>query len=334
MPVTESLKGGPPECRTMTTVGTASASPGELDTGRIEIGEARDGSTVGLPVAVVNGARSGETLYIQAASDGDELNGVGVVQRVVPQLDPAELAGTVVVVGVVNYHGFLVAEHRNPIDDTKLNRAYPGDPNGSSSERIAAATYDVARGADLILDLHQGSTSRMIDEVRVRCGRRHRLHRECLRLAKTFGCGHVLDQKGPDGQLARVAPDDGIPTVDPELGGAVGWDESSIRTGVQGVFNVLRGYDFLDGDVETAEQTRASGFDQYGAPAGGLVRFRADLGDEVRAGQTLFEVTDAFGGLKSRITADNDGVFWRSRRLPQVASGEYVCSIATNLDSY
>jgi hypothetical protein len=318
----------------MTTVGTASASPGEFDTGRIEIGEARDGSTVGLPVAVVNGARDGKTLYVQAASDGDELNGVGVVQRVVPQLDPRDVAGTVVVVGIVNYHGFLVAEHRNPIDDTKLNRAYPGDPNGSSSERIAAATYDAARGADLILDLHQGSTSRMIDEVRVRCGRRHRLHRECLRLAKTFGCGYVLDQKGPDGQLARVAPDDGIPTVDPELGGAVGWDESSIRKGVQGVFNVLRGYGLLDGDVETTEQTRASGFDQYGAPAGGLVRFHAELGDEVRAGDTLFEVTDPFGGLKSRIAADGDGIFWRCRRLPQVASGEYVCSVATNVDSY
>jgi hypothetical protein len=318
----------------MTTVGTASASPGEFDTGRIEIGEARDGSTFGLPVAVVNGQRDGKTLYVQAASDGDELNGVGVVQRVVPQLDPEEIAGTVVVVGIVNYHGFLVAEHRNPIDDTKLNRAFPGDPNGSSSERIAAATYDVARTADLILDLHQGSTSRMIDEVRVRCGRRHRLHRECLRLAKTFGCGYILDQKGPDGQLARVAPDDGIPTVDPELGGAVGWDESSIRKGVQGVFNVLRGYGFLEGNVETETQTRASGFDQYGSPSGGLVRFQVDLGDRVRAGDTLFEVTDSFGGLKSRIAADNDGIFWRSRRLPQVASGEYVCSVATNVDTY
>ncbi|MFB6280512.1 MAG: deacylase, partial [Haloferacaceae archaeon] len=60
----------------MTTVGTASAGPGEIATGRIEAGEARDGSAVGLPVAVVEGAEPGETLYLQAASDGDELNGV------------------------------------------------------------------------------------------------------------------------------------------------------------------------------------------------------------------------------------------------------------------
>jgi predicted deacylase len=317
----------------MITVGTARAAPGEVDTGRLAVGESRTGASVGLPVAVVNGARDGDRLYLQAASDGDEVNGVGVVSRVVPRLDPADLAGSVVAVGVVNYHGFLVGEHRNPIDDTKLNRAYPGDPDGTSSERIAAATYDLASDADLVVDLHQGSTSRMIEEVRVRCGRRHRLHRECLQLARTFDCGFVLDQKGPDGQLARVAPDDGIPTIDPELGGSVGFDEASIRAGVDGVFNVLRAYGFLEGSVDPDEQTRAAGFDQYGAPAGGVVRLRAALGDRVSPGDPLFDVTDAFGSRKARVTADSPGVFWRTRRLPQVATGEYVCSVGTDLDT-
>jgi predicted deacylase len=318
----------------MTSLGTASAVPGEFDTGRLTVGEARDGSTIGLPVAVINGARDGKTLYMQAASDGDELNGVGVIQRVVPQLDPADLAGTILIVGVVNYYAYQNAEHRNPIDDTKLNRAYPGDANGTASERIAAATFDAASRADLALDLHQGSTSRMIEEVRVRCGTRHRLHDECLQLAKVFGCGYVLDQKGPDGQLARAAPDDGVPTVDPELGGCVGWDDDSIRAGVDGVFNVLEYYDFLDGRVAPRPQTRASGFEQYGSPAGGLVTFQADLGDRVSAGQTLFEITDVFGTVKETVSADSSGVFWRSRRLPHVASGEYVCSVGTDIDTY
>ncbi|WP_255194195.1 succinylglutamate desuccinylase/aspartoacylase family protein [Natronobeatus ordinarius] len=317
-----------------TTLGTASAAPGEADTGRLEVGETRDGSPVGLPVAVINGARPGKTLYVQAASDGDELNGVGVVSRVVPQLDPAEISGTILVVGIVNYHAFQVAEHRNPIDDTKMNRTYPGNENGTSSERIAHATFEAATRADLVLDLHQGSTSRMIDEARVRCGKRHRLHEECLELAKVFGCGYVLDRKGPDGQLARAAPDEGIPTIDPELGGAVGWDEASIQKGVDGVFNVLRYYGFLEGDVTLRSQIRASGFNQYGSPVGGLVRFQKELGDRVQAGDTIFEVTTVFGESKATVTADNDGILWRTRRLPQVATGEYVCSIGTDVDRY
>ena len=318
----------------MASLGTARAAAGEIDTGRLKVGQTRDGTTVGLPVAVVNGARDGKTLYLQAASDGDELNGVGVLRRVVPQLDPADFAGTVLAVGVTNYYAFQVAEHRNPIDDTKLNRAYPGNDSGTTSERVAAATFEPASRADLILDLHQGSTSRMIEEVRVRCGSRHRLRDECLELAKVFDCGYVLDQKGPEGQLARAGPDEGVPAVDPELGGSVGWDEASVQAGVEGVFNVFRYYGFLDGTVKPGRQTRASGFEQYGSPTGGLVDFAVDLGDRVSARQTLFEVTDVFGERKTEVTADSSGVFWRTRRLPQVATGEYVCSVGTDIDTY
>jgi len=64
----------------MATLGTASAAPGEIGTGQLRVGEARDGSAVNLPVAVISGARDGRTLYIQAVSDGNELNGLGVIQ--------------------------------------------------------------------------------------------------------------------------------------------------------------------------------------------------------------------------------------------------------------
>jgi predicted deacylase len=318
----------------MRRLGTASAAPGEIDTGRLAIGQGRDGAEIGLPVAVLNGADDGETLYIQAASDGDELNGVGVVRRLIPQLDPEQLSGTILVVGIANYFAFQMGEHRNPIDDTKLNRAYPGDEDGTSTERIAARTFEVAKGADYALDLHQGSTSRMIHEVRVRCGKRHRLHDECLELAKVFGCGHVLDQKGPEGQLARAGPDEGIPTVDPELGGAVGLDEESVEIGVNGVFNVLEYYDFLPGTVRRDNQTRAQNFEQYGSPVGGFVDIQQELGATVERDETLFTVTDVFGEQRAEVTADSDGVFWRTRRRPQVATGEYVCSVGTDIDTY
>jgi predicted deacylase len=318
----------------MTTVGTASASAGEKDVGRLRVGETRDGSPAELPVCVINGARSGRTLYIQAASDGDELNGVGVLTRVVPRLDPARITGTILIVGVVNYFGFQQATHRNPIDDTKLNRAYPGDSEGSTSERIAHATFQIGTRADLALDLHQGSTSRMIEETRIRCGHHHRRHNDCLELAKAFDCGYVLDRKGPDGQLARVLTDEGVPTIDPELGASVGWDENSISAGVRGVMNVLGHYGFLDRDVAENPQTRARGFDRYNAPAGGLVRFEAELGDRIDRGETLFVVTDPFGTVKDTVSATGGGVFWRSRRLPQVATGEYVCSVGTDIDEY
>jgi predicted deacylase len=318
----------------MRSLGTASAAPGERDTGRLEVGRDRDGRPVTLPVAVINGQQAGKTVYIQAVSDGDELNGLGVVRRVAPQLDPTELSGTVLIVAIANYFAFQANEHRSPVDNTKLNRTYPGEPEGTSTERIANATFEAASEADLVVDLHQGSTSRMIEEVRVRCGRHHSLHEECLELAKVFDCGFVFDQKGPDGQLARAAPDEGIPTIDPELGGSVGLDPASVEAGVDGVFNVLEYYGLLPGRVRTRTQTRSTGFDQYGAPTGGLVDFEADLGQRVSVGETLYTVTDAFGATEATVTADSDGILWRTRRLPQVASGEYVCSVGVDIDTY
>lgn len=318
----------------MTSVGTAAAEPGEISKGRLEIGETPDGTAVGLPVAVINGEQPGDTLYIQAGSDGDELNGIGVVRELVPQLNPEDLFGTIIITGIVNYHAFQIHQHRNPIDDTKLNRVYPGNETGTSSERIAHATFQVASRADMILDLHQGSTSRMLNETRIRCGHRHRLHDECMELAKVFDCGFVLDQKGPEGQLARAASDKGIPTIDPELGGAVGWDEESIEYGVRGIKNVLGYYGYIDEDIELTEQIRATGFDRYNSPVGGFVDFHIDLGDRVRRGDILFKITDVFGEEKTSVHADRNGIFWRSRRLPHVATGEYVCSIGTNVDRY
>jgi uncharacterized protein len=312
-------------------LGMASASPGERSVGRLVVGEDRDGASFGLPVAVINGTEPGRTLYVQAANDGNELNGIGVINRVVPRIDPEEIAGQLLFVGIVNYHGFHANEHRNPLDDRKINRMYPGDENGSSSERIAHEITNITDSADLILDLHQASTSRMIDEVRVRCGRRHRLHEECMELAKVFGCGHIYDRKGPTGQLARAGPNSGIPTIDPELGGCVGWDQESIQKGVDGIWNVLAYYNFIEENIDISEQVCATSMDYYGSPNGGFVRYEKALGDKVSTGDALFRITSVFGEQKATIRADTNGVFWRSRRLPQVSSGEYVCSVGTNV---
>lgn len=319
----------------MLEFGSAGAISGSKETGVLDAGELRDGTKFGLPVAVVNGSADGPTLYLQAASDGNELNGLSVVREVYSRVDPKELSGNILFVGILNFHGYQVAEHKNPIDDTKLNRVFPGSAKGSSSERLAHLVYNEGvKRSDLGIDLHQGSTSRMIDEVRVRCGTSHRLYEDCLALAKSFGMKYILDKKGPDGQLARAAPDDGVPFIDPELGGSVGWDTASIRKGVSGVFNVLQSYDFLEGEPSLPEAyTRASSFDSVHANRGGILDYHVDLYDEVEENQPLFDVTTIFGKHKETVRSGENGIVWRTRRLPMVATGEYVLSIATGVES-
>ncbi len=312
-------------------IGTAAARPGEIKFGHLKIGELRDGTRIGVPVAAINGVKDGPLLYIQAGSDGDELNGIGVIKEVIPQLDPGRLHGGIIIISPLNFHGFQQDMHRNPLDNKKTNRTFPGKKDGSITERLAYAAFKYVKKSDLALDLHQGSTSQMIDEVRVRVGSEHSLHDRCLELAKVFGIKYIFDKKGPDGQLARVAPDAGIPTVDPELGGCVGWDANSIRKGIQGVLNVLYYYHLLPGEPKLpTEYIIATEFKEFYADKGGLIKFPIALHDRIKPGSELFTITDMFGVPKQTVYSPIDGILWRKRRLPMVATGEQVCSLGIN----
>lgn len=58
------------------------------------------------PIIVVNGATPGKTLCLTAAVHGDELNGIEMVRRVIFNIDPAKLTGTIIGVPVANIMGF------------------------------------------------------------------------------------------------------------------------------------------------------------------------------------------------------------------------------------
>lgn len=315
----------------MLKIGDVKAEPGQISVGRLDIGELREGTGFGLPVAAVNGVEDGPLLYIQAGSDGNELNGIGVVRNLMADLDPQQLRGGILIVSPLNFHGYQLAKHRNPLDNEKINRTFPGKQEGSISERLSHAVFEYAKESDLVLDLHQGGTSRMINEVRVRVDEEHQLHQECLELAQVFGIEYILDKGGPDGQLARAAPDQGVPTIDPELGGCVGWDSESIELGVQGVLNVLRYYGFLEGEPLLPDSyTVVDDFQKFYAGRGGLVEYEADFQGEVASGDGLFKVTDLFGRPLETVESTVDGIFWRKKRLPMTASGEEVCQVGLN----
>ena len=61
------------------------------------------------------------------------------------EVDPDENTDYTLIVGIVNYYGFQVAEYGNTIEDKTINRMYQGNSSGTESERISAATFDAVR---------------------------------------------------------------------------------------------------------------------------------------------------------------------------------------------
>ena len=170
----------------------------------------------------------------------------------------------------------------------------------------------------------------MIDEVRVRVDEKHTQHSACLELARVFGIGYILDQKGPKGQLAQAAPEAGIPTIDPELGGTHGWDATSIEKGVRGLLNVLQYYNFIAGTPEIPEQQIVvKKFVPILSNEGGFVYYRAELYEQLTIAQPVADICDVFGNVRETITSPVDGIFWSKPIYPMVSSGGTVGKIGT-----
>lgn len=302
--------------------------------GYLSVGNMPDGTPIRVPIVLINGKQPGKTIYLQAISDGNELNGIAVVHKILQTITPAKLRGSLIVVPIVNVLAFHAKQAYNPVDNVKMNRCFPGRAEGTSSQRIAYYLFQKAiQHADYCIDLHQGGVQPMIDEVRVRVGEKHQLHSACLELARVFGIGYILDQKGPKGQLAQAAPDIGIPTIDPELGGTHGWDNSSIKKGIHGVFNVLKHYGFIEGKPDIpAQQTVVNRFVSVLSDKGGFVYYKVKLNDHLKAGDPIAEIRDVYGNVCEVVNSPEEGIFWSHPVYPMVASGGIIGKIGTPIN--
>src|SRR5215470_7302024 len=138
-------------------VGTAAAPRGQTGRGAIEVPAGIDAALT-IPVAVVNGARPGPVLAIVAGSHGTEYASIIAVEKLIQQLDPKAISGTVILVPLVNIPSFeQKIAHVNPVDGKSMNRFYPGKADGTQTERASLAiTREVVEKADHLIDLHGG----------------------------------------------------------------------------------------------------------------------------------------------------------------------------------
>jgi predicted deacylase len=82
------------------------------------------GMRMAVPVWIARGLRPGKTLAVTSGIHGDELNGVEISRRIFVATDPNKLSGMLVVLPVLNRHGFLTGS-RYMSDRRDLNRAFP-----------------------------------------------------------------------------------------------------------------------------------------------------------------------------------------------------------------
>ncbi|HCE41576.1 MAG: succinylglutamate desuccinylase [Alcanivorax sp.] len=257
-----------------------------------------------VPVLVAHGTKPGPHLCLTAAVHGDELNGIEMVRRLMYELEPDELAGTVVGVPIVNLDGFRNGS-RYLSDRRDLNRYFPGRKSGSAASRVAYSLFEnIVRHCDYLVDLHTGSQKR-INQPQLRADLEDP---RVVAFAKHFGGMTVLHSPPADGMLRAAAVDEGIVAVTMEAGGPNRLEEEAVDYGVQALETLL----------ENLDMRKASRF--WGAPQpvfyesewiragqGGILLSEVELNEQVSKGQILGTVTDPISNTGSAIIAPYDG---------------------------
>ena len=115
------------------SIGTASAVAGQKSTGYLSVPAGVDAAT-NIPVVVVNGERRGPVLALVSGAHGTEYTSIIAIEKLINLLDPAQIAGTVILVPLVNISSFeQKVPHVNPIDNKSMNRFYPGKADGTQT---------------------------------------------------------------------------------------------------------------------------------------------------------------------------------------------------------
>jgi predicted deacylase len=249
------------------------------------------GMELRLPVHIVTGAKPGPTVGYTAGIHGDEYLPLESMRQLIEGLDPAQLAGTIIAVPVVNPLAVEAQTRHTPTDMQNLNRVFPGDPDGWVTEQIAAKVIEwLLPKIEVLIDLHAGGAQPIVDYVYI-------LNDEALSRAFGFNALYRPSQDYP-GTLAGIAVERDIRSVVVEMGGGMIANDEYLERGTRGLFNVLKHLGMIEGSpIVPDAQTVVTRMAVIRPHVGGLLHpgvKLADVGGTVPQGTVLGTVISPY----------------------------------------
>jgi predicted deacylase len=322
-------------------VGNVVVERGSIETGAIPVVGYTEETTTQIPVTVINGAGDGPILAVVAGIHGAEYAPIIAMHRIVGQIGAEDLNGAVIVVHIANLPAFSYRTiYVGPHDLKNLNRSFPGDPEGTTTERIAAAlTEHVIDGSDYLIDVHSGDANESLrpsySAYYADAGSESVIE-ESHRIARAFGLDFIVRFRGPIDSPDKAiytsaqAVARGIPAMDVESGELGRTTEPFVRPIVSGVLSVMRELDMLPGTPDTPVSPvyineRARVYSEHDG-----VWHKSDLvetGDFVGEGTVLGRITDYHGHLIEEIRAPADGILLILFGTPPVNRGDNLVVI-------
>lgn len=317
-------------------VGTAAAPRGQLARGTIEVPAGSD-AALSIPVAVVHGARPGPVLAIVSGAHGTEYASIIAVERLIAELDPKAISGTVILVPLVNVPSFeQKIAHVNPVDGKSMNRFYPGKADGTQTERASLAiTREVVEKSDHLIDLHGGDLDESLRPysywTKTGNEKQDAMSREML---LAFGLDTIIisaDRPKDPAQsryLENTASTRGKPSFTAEAGHAGTVEPRDVRALADGCVSVMRYLKMLDGPPTVVESpVWIETVSTIASDATGIFYPLVTRGTYVQKGMKVGYVTDYLGKTLLEARAPESGVVLFIRAVPSLTKGETIANI-------
>jgi hypothetical protein len=319
-------------------IASHSIAPGSRADFRIPVPDGGDGATF-IPLTVINGAKPGPVLAVVAGVHGFEFASILAVERLAERIDPAKLSGTLVLVRVANIPGFEGrSPNVNPVDRKNLNRVFPGNPDGTQTERIAdAISREVVARSDFLMDVHSGDGAEFLEAfIGVYGGPLATDFPLALTVAKGFGFPNIVrysmdtqEQIDRGRSLNRQGVAMGKPTILVEIGQNGSREEAHVAAIVSGIENALQTLGMTQGSphdvppsVRLFESTAAATASHAG------IFHPARLGPRfVTKGELIGTIRDYTGEEVERLTSPIDGYVLYGITGPPVEPGDSVVTI-------
>lgn len=318
------------------TVGTASAAPGQKATGYIEVPAGVD-AAASIPVVVVHGSKPGPVLALVSGSHGTEYASVIALEKLIPQLDPAQISGTVIVLPLVNVQSFLQkVPHLNPVDSKSMNRFYPGKADGTQTERASLLiTKQVVERCDYLIDYHGGDLDENLRPYsywpKTGNEKQDAITRD---MVLAFGLDHIIvtADRPKDANASRyldnTANTRGKPAIAVEAGYSGTVEPQDVLALVNGTLNVMRYLKMLPGPAMTVEHPVWVGkVDTISSEQTGFFYPLVARGTYVEQGMRVGYVTDYFGKTTFEAYAPAAGVVLYICGVPSMKKGDAVANI-------
>jgi predicted deacylase len=293
-----------------------------------------------VPIAVLGGA-DGPTVLLAAGVHGDEYEGQIVLRRLLRTLDPASLAGRLIVLPALNLPAVRAARRTSPIDGANMNRAFPGDPDGGPTAQLAhyVETLLLPR-CQAALDLHSGGTaSEYLPCSYVYAGGPMAAAKMAMSDAFAAPISIVVGATAETRSLSAACERRGVPMIATELGGGGFVSSAALAIADAGTRAVLRHCGLLPAEPDDdARHTRRLHIPDRShflmCPATGLFEPLAALGDSVEIGTPAGWLHDADDPAVPPIPVSfaSTGIIV-ARRLPALARrGDYLFTTAVSLE--